>query len=144
MQPARPRSMADEPGDAAVAQPPTDLGKSLRCCVPCRLVKSFEQFYEQASGAMASGSRQIALLKPRHTAVHGPAAAATAAARRCRSQQANAPCVLPALQGCENCPYLDMEGDRERVFDCTTSEFKVCGCSGRRSTQLLQQPCSGA
>jgi hypothetical protein len=31
------------------------------------------------------------------------------------------------VQGCENCPYLDMEGDRERVFDCTTSEFKV-GC----------------
>lgn len=30
-----------------VAQPPLDLGKSLRCCVPCRLVKTFEQFYEQ-------------------------------------------------------------------------------------------------
>lgn len=56
-----------------VAQPPTELGKSLRCCVPCRLIKTFEQFYEV---------------------------------------------------GCENCPYLDMEGDRERVFDCTTSEFK--------------------
>ncbi|PSC73674.1 transcription elongation factor SPT4-like protein 2-like [Micractinium conductrix] len=67
--------MADEGGDGdkLVAQPPTDLGKSLRCCVPCRLVKTFEQFYEQ---------------------------------------------------GCENCPFLEMEGDRERVFDCTTSEFK--------------------
>ncbi len=31
-----------------MAQPPTDLGKSLRCCVPCRLIKSFDQFYEQA------------------------------------------------------------------------------------------------
>jgi len=40
--------MADG-GDTTVAQPPTDLGKSLRCCVPCRLIKTFEQFYEQAS-----------------------------------------------------------------------------------------------
>ncbi|KAI3425004.1 hypothetical protein D9Q98_008385 [Chlorella vulgaris] len=65
--------MADDPVDAQVAQPPIELGKTLRCCVPCRLIKTFEQFYEE---------------------------------------------------GCENCQYLDMENDRERVFDCTTSEFK--------------------
>ena len=35
------------------------------------------------------------------------------------------------LQGCENCPYLGMEGDRERVFDCTTSEFKAGAAAGR-------------
>ena len=69
-QPARRGNMADEPGDAAVAQPPTDLGKSLRCCVPCRLVKSFEQFYEQVSGPFGSSSGEIALLKLRRAAVH--------------------------------------------------------------------------
>lgn len=63
MQPARAVAMADEPGDAAVAQPPTDLGKSLRCCVPCRLVKSFEQFYEQVSLPFGAGSGQIALMR---------------------------------------------------------------------------------
>ncbi|KAK9805669.1 hypothetical protein WJX72_010935 [[Myrmecia] bisecta] len=25
--------------------------------------------------------------------------------------------------GCENCPFLGMEGDRERVSDCTTVNF---------------------
>ena len=58
----------------AVAQPPTEWGKNLRCCMVCRLMKTFEQFYDQ---------------------------------------------------GCENCPYLAMEGDRERIFDCTTTEFQV-------------------
>lgn len=57
-----------------MAQPPTDWGKNLRCCMVCRLAKTFDQFYEQ---------------------------------------------------GCENCPYLAMEGDRERIFDCTTTEFQV-------------------
>lgn len=52
---------------------PSDM-KSLRCCIPCRLVKSFEQFYEE---------------------------------------------------GCENCVYLQMEGDPERIDDCTTTEFSV-------------------
>ena len=48
--------MADEGGDGdkLVAQPPTDLGKSLRCCVPCRLVKTFEQFYEQVGAVLRS------------------------------------------------------------------------------------------
>lgn len=25
--------------------------------------------------------------------------------------------------GCENCPFMDYEGDRERVGDCTTNAF---------------------
>lgn len=29
------------------APPPTELGKNLRCCYGCRLVKTFGQFYEQ-------------------------------------------------------------------------------------------------
>ena len=61
------------------APAPTDLGKSLRCCGVCRLVKTFEQFYDS---------------------------------------------------GCENCAFLEMEGDKERVFDCTTTEFKVRQASG--------------
>lgn len=106
-------------GDTQVAQPPTDLGgKSLRCCVPCRLIKTFEQFYEQASvasGCAGSGSCAGSIL-----------------ARLCALPPLPPP--LPScrrrsnsllLQGCENCPYLDMENDRERVFDCTTSEFKA-------------------
>ena len=28
-------------------------------------------------------------------------------------------------QGCENCPFLDMVEDRERIDDCTTTEFQV-------------------
>jgi transcription elongation factor SPT4 len=27
-------------------------------------------------------------------------------------------------QGCENCSYLEMAGDRERIEDCTTTEFQ--------------------
>lgn len=27
-------------------------------------------------------------------------------------------------QGCENCPFLDMVEDRERIDDCTTTEFQ--------------------
>lgn len=57
-----------------VASAPTEWGKGLRCCVPCQLVKTFEQFYEQ---------------------------------------------------GCENCPYLAMDGDRERIYDATTTDFHV-------------------
>lgn len=26
--------------------------------------------------------------------------------------------------GCDNCPFLQMEGDRERVADCTTPNFQ--------------------
>ena len=77
------------------APAPTDLGKSLRCCGVCRLVKTFEQFYDA---------------------------------------------------GCENCVFLDMEGDRERVFDCTTTEFKAraggpaSGESGARRLCLPPPP----
>eukprot|EP00887_Chlorella_sp_A99_P005939 scaffold29.g5939.t1 len=62
----------EEQEQVAGAQPPTELGKNLRCCHGCRLVKAFAQFYEQ---------------------------------------------------GCENCPFLDMEGDKERVYDSTTTEY---------------------
>lgn len=64
--------MADQP--EIVAPVPTELGKSLRCCMPCRLVKTFDQFYEH---------------------------------------------------GCENCAFLEMQGDTERIYDCTTAEFQV-------------------
>lgn len=57
-----------------VAPAPTEWGKGLRCCVPCHLVKTFEQFYEE---------------------------------------------------GCQNCPFLGMEGDRERIYDATTTDFHV-------------------
>ena len=66
--------MAEEARAEVVAPAPTEWGKNLRCCIPCRLVKTLDQFYEQ---------------------------------------------------GCENCPYLGMEGDRERVYECTTTEFQV-------------------
>ncbi len=32
-------------------------------------------------------------------------------------------------QGCENCLFLEIREDRDRVFDCTTSEFQVVGSS---------------
>ena len=28
-------------------------------------------------------------------------------------------------EGCENCPFLEMVEDRERIDDCTTTEFQV-------------------
>ena len=120
--------MSDHAGGEAVeAQPPTDLGRSLRCCVPCRLVKTFEQFYEQARAwgccaalrdAACSGLRRLDA--PRCCPPPG---------RRLLTACLSS-IVQSCVQGCENCPYLDMEGDRERVFDCTTSEFKVgCACA---------------
>jgi transcription elongation factor SPT4 len=32
--------------------------------------------------------------------------------------------------GCENCHFLAMDGDRERIYDCTTTEFQVGGITG--------------
>jgi hypothetical protein len=52
--PVRRSSMADDPVDAQVAQPPIELGKTLRCCVPCRLIKTFEQFYEEVRRLLAA------------------------------------------------------------------------------------------
>jgi hypothetical protein len=60
--------------ETRAAPVPEALNRNLRCCIPCRLVKTLEQFYDQ---------------------------------------------------GCENCTFLDMEGDRERIEDCTTTEFHV-------------------
>lgn len=60
--------------ETRAAPVPEVLNRNLRCCIPCRLVKTLEQFYDQ---------------------------------------------------GCENCTFLDMEGDRERIEDCTTTEFHV-------------------
>eukprot|EP00884_Botryococcus_braunii_P014732 jgi/Botrbrau1/2325/Bobra.39_1s0014.1 len=54
------------------AEVPRDFGKSLCACVPCRLIKTFDQFLDT---------------------------------------------------GCENCPFLMMDGDRERCTDCTTVNF---------------------
>lgn len=72
-----PQTLAVEGGredETRAAPVPEALNRNLRCCIPCRLVKTLEQFYEQ---------------------------------------------------GCENCTFLDMEGDRERIEDCTTTEFHV-------------------
>ena len=36
-----------------------------------------------------------------------------------------AKCLLQFVEnGCENCPFLAMEGDRERCMDCTTVAFQ--------------------
>ena len=76
--PERDSGLDVQPGfdeDALTAAPvPEALNRNLRCCVPCKLVKTLEQFYEQ---------------------------------------------------GCENCTFLEMEGDRERIEDSTTTEFHV-------------------
>ena len=76
--PERDNSLDVQPGtdeDTLRAAPvPEALNRNLRCCVPCKLVKTLEQFYEQ---------------------------------------------------GCENCTFLEMEGDRERIEDSTTTEFHV-------------------
>lgn len=102
------------------AQPPIELGKSLRCCVPCRLVKTFEQFYEQVR-------RSPVAVHSIRWYVH-----IVAAAHRKRpalpEHRPPPPTASPFLrhrQGCENCPFLALDGDRERIYDCTTSEFKV-------------------
>jgi transcription elongation factor SPT4 len=43
--------MAGVAGVAAVkkapAEPPMELGRALRCCMRCRLLKSFDQFFDQ-------------------------------------------------------------------------------------------------
>lgn len=37
----------------------------------------------------------------------------------------SASCLLQFVEnGCENCPFLAMEGDRERCMDCTTVAFQ--------------------
>lgn len=65
-----------------MAQPPTDLGKSLRCCVPCRLIKSFDQFYEQARDSSFLGrmSTHDGIRHGSEKLLAAAAAAATAAA----------------------------------------------------------------
>jgi len=64
----------EEPKSDVVAPVPDALNRNLRCCVPCHLVKTLEQFYES---------------------------------------------------GCENCPFLQMDGDRGRIEESTTTDFQV-------------------
>mmetsp|Transcript_5627 Transcript_5627/g.7608 ORF Transcript_5627/g.7608 Transcript_5627/m.7608 type:complete len:122 (+) Transcript_5627:98-463(+) len=54
------------------AEPPLELGRNLRACLRCRLLKSYNQFYDK---------------------------------------------------GCENCPFLSLAQDQERVVECTTTNF---------------------
>uniref|UniRef100_A0A6U0NDJ1 Transcription elongation factor SPT4 homolog n=1 Tax=Prasinoderma coloniale TaxID=156133 RepID=A0A6U0NDJ1_9VIRI len=51
---------------------PLEPKKSLRCCLNCKLVKTFEQFIDA---------------------------------------------------GCDNCPFLNMQSDQDRVTECTSSNF---------------------
>jgi len=48
-----------------------------------------------------------------------------------------AACRICATQfydkGCENCPKLDMEGNRPRIEECTTTHFN--GCALRRAAR---------
>ncbi|CAI5482397.1 unnamed protein product [Closterium sp. NIES-64] len=57
---------------ANAAEVPTDVGRHLRACLRCSLLKTYDQFY---------------------------------------------------ANGCENCPFFEMDGDEERVKDATTANF---------------------
>lgn len=63
-----------------MAQPPTELGKSLRCCVPCRLIKTFEQFYEQARESIFSVTADDTSSQQTGNPTRSSSGAATAAA----------------------------------------------------------------
>mmetsp|Transcript_49 Transcript_49/g.71 ORF Transcript_49/g.71 Transcript_49/m.71 type:complete len:128 (+) Transcript_49:201-584(+) len=63
---------ADAIDQEMVASVPTDM-RGLRACIPCLLVKTFTQFYEE---------------------------------------------------GCENCQFLEMEGNRDRCLEVTTDQFE--------------------
>ena len=52
-------------------------------------------------------------------------------------------------QGCENCPFLEMVENRERIDDATTTEFQVKGITSAASLsrqysskQLFSEACS--
>lgn len=41
------RTRAMAPAKKKPAEPPMELGRALRCCMRCRLLKSFDQFFDQ-------------------------------------------------------------------------------------------------
>jgi hypothetical protein len=54
---------------------------------------------------------------------------------RCLRRAASAPTQFYD-KGCENCPKLDMEGNRPRIEECTTTHFNGC------ATRDTRWPCS--
>lgn len=112
-----------------VAQPPTSLGKSLRCCIPCHLVKTFDQFYEQArpgawggSGGRSAASRSslVAAARRRRLPPEQPRllplrlyrAARTAASWRWRATGSACSTAPPRSSRCEGAagPSAEMGG----------------------------------
>lgn len=43
-------------------------------------------------------------------------------------------------QGCENCVFLEMAEDRERIEDCTTTEFQVRSSIHPKGRSRCHQP----
>ena len=86
------------------AEVPLGLGKSLVACLVCRLVKTAEQV-RAAGWARSSVCRSQSL---------------PASRCHCRSLRL---CLQFLQNGCENCHFLGMDGDRTRCEDCTTTYF---------------------
>ena len=125
--------MAAKPQNKPPADVPTDFGKHLRACMRCKLLKTFEQVRQPAS----RGCVHVHVAWLRRVRCAGACACGACAAR------VSWPLTLEALlsrcaarrrvcsaqfydKGCENCPKLDMEGNRPRIEECTTTHFNGC------------------
>ena len=132
--------MSAKPLNKPPADVPTDFGKHLRACMRCKLLKTFEQVRAPASSASARscgcscslcaarGVRVRRALQTRSAVLTLALALALPAALRVRPTQFYD-------KGCENCPKLDMEGNRPRIEECTTTHFN--GCALRCAARLL-------
>jgi hypothetical protein len=121
------------------ADVPTDFGRHLRACMRCKLLKTFEQVRCAQAVRLAA--------RVQRTALDGVGVVAGAArlrrVRACARRNANPSarcsrrvCAAATRRrhvaaqfyegGCENCPKLGLESDKQRIADCTTTNFNGC------------------
>ncbi|KAF8679241.1 hypothetical protein HU200_046016 [Digitaria exilis] len=91
--------MMDDDERPTHAQIPTSFGPELRACLRCRLVKTYDQVPFLCR----------LLLHPLPPRVY-------------RGGSVGVP-ARPRENGCENCPFLEMERENENVVNCTTPNF---------------------
>ena len=95
---------------------PTDF-KNLRACIVCSLVKSYNSFM---------GEQRVRVLVC-YGCVHVHVCACVAQ-RVCvhvhMSPEISSELLALAEEGCENCPFLNMGGDVEKLSQCTTHDFE--------------------
>ncbi|TVU37793.1 hypothetical protein EJB05_11128, partial [Eragrostis curvula] len=106
----------DDDDRVAHAQIPTSFGPELRACLRCRLVKTYDQVPAAAAAAAASSPFPLprAVVSGYPTGLAGEEGSMLNWGFGPTGFREN---------GCENCPFLEMERENDNVVNCTTPNF---------------------